>query len=193
MGKDILGRNLRKRDCVLCRLTSLGKHSRVIADASARPHDRRANGSARRPARRRPAADAPRRAAPPRPAAVNSAPCAAAPAPHRTAPAARRPPALRHRPGPPRAAQPPRPRNPRRGFAPARHGSCKRPAADKCGDKRLRDLLMRIKENQGRSIKPSSTFSGYSVIFLLLKLFQELYPLLPRTGRYFINKSIETL
>lgn len=45
MGKDILGRNLRKRDCVLCRLTSLGKHSRVIADASARPHDSRANGS----------------------------------------------------------------------------------------------------------------------------------------------------
>ena len=59
--------------------------------------------------------------------------------------------------------------------------------------KRLRNLLMRIKKNQGRSIKSSSTFLGDLVIFLLLELFKELYPLLPHTGRYFISKSIETL
>lgn len=84
LGKDILGRNLRKRDCVLCRLTSLGKHSRGIADGSAAPHDRRANGSARRPSAAAPALTRP----PPAPAAVTQRPLRR---PAGTAPA------LRHR------------------------------------------------------------------------------------------------
>ncbi|XP_069639058.1 uncharacterized protein [Haliaeetus albicilla] len=132
-----------------------------------------------------------RPAAPPRRAPPRSTATPRPPRRHRTAPPRRaaprraRRPRCGSRPGPaapragpppapaprPRAAEPPRARSapppPPPGWhggrknVPPRDGCCKSPAPDKCGDKRLRDLLMRIKENQGRSIKASSTFLGY--------------------------------
>lgn len=176
------------------------------------PRDHMTAGPMAAPAAPRPAAPPlTRPAAPPRRAPPRSTATPRPPRRHRTAPPRRaRRPCCGTDPGPaapPRSPPPPR-AAPRRGASAGaephgwhggrnavlpRHGSCKSPACDKCGDKRLRDLLMRIKGNQGRSIKASSACLGYLVIFLLLKLFQELYPLLPRTGRYFINKSIETL